>query len=95
MAPDEQSYNEKRRDFYVGEIADALSLKNIINDIDDAHLSMEEGARRLNEVFGQNRQRITEITKAVAEAVPEITRLGGCYWAPATSPYTHRAEAAG
>jgi hypothetical protein len=77
MGPDEQSYNEQRRDFYKGEIADALSLKNIINDIDDAHLTMEEGARRLNEVFGQNRQRITEITKAVADAVPEITRLGG------------------
>ena len=77
MAPDDKSYNEQRRAFYAGEIADALSLKNIVNDIDDAHLSMEEGARRLNELFGQNRQRITEIKTAIANTVPEITKLGG------------------
>jgi len=47
------------------------------NAFQDSILGAVEGARRLNETFGQNRQRITEISQAIADTKPKITALGG------------------
>lgn len=36
-----------------------------------------EGARRLNEVFGQTNERVTELTQSISDTIPGITALGG------------------
>lgn len=43
----------------------------------DSIANMTEYARQLNNVFGQSKQRISELMKSVADAEPRIIRLGG------------------
>jgi uncharacterized protein Yka (UPF0111/DUF47 family) len=47
------------------------------NALQDSILGAVEGARRLNETFGQNRQRITELSQSIADTRPKISALGG------------------
>jgi len=47
------------------------------NAFQDSILGAVEGARRLNDTFGQNRERITEISQAIADTKPKISALGG------------------
>lgn len=52
-------------------------FKKLIEDIKGAMGALSAAGTEINKTFGQTRQRIVEIQTAVADAVPEITRLGG------------------
>lgn len=54
-----------------------FKLENVIPTLTKAVDDIRAGALSLNTVFGQNRQRVTEIGQAFAEAVPAVNRLGG------------------
>jgi hypothetical protein len=56
------------------------NLKEMVDQsvkLEGAILEMLEGTERLNKVFGQTRQRATEMMKAVSDTALSITRLGG------------------
>ena len=50
-----------------------------IPNVLDTILKIESQATRLNSIFGQNRQRIDELSSAVQKSSTEIIRLGGSY----------------
>jgi len=60
-----------------GEFDRLFKLENVIPTLTKAIDDIRGGAQSLNAVFGQNRQRVTEIGQAFAEAVPAVNRLGG------------------
>jgi hypothetical protein len=65
-------------DAYISNFTNQLGeAANLTKQMGDALLSMEEGARRLNQTFGGSRQRITELKQAIADTQPFIARLGG------------------
>lgn len=53
-------------------VKDALDI-DFVKALDNAL----EGAKRLNNVFGQSRERVTELMQAVSFTLPGITALGG------------------
>jgi len=56
------------------------SLKKLVDQtlgLKGAIKEMLQGADQLNKVFGQSRERATEMMKAVSDAAQRITRLGG------------------
>jgi hypothetical protein len=70
MAAEEQSIEEALKRI-------KESMKIDLTTFTQAVVDMREGARQINNVFGQARQRIDEISIAVADAIPRIERLGG------------------
>jgi hypothetical protein len=70
MAAQEQSIEEALK-----QLKEAMKID--LSTFTQAVVDMREGARQINNVFGQARQRIDEISIAVADAIPRIERLGG------------------
>ena len=48
-----------------------------IADFANAISRLTEGAVKINQTFGQGRQRIIELQRSISDAVPEINKLGG------------------
>jgi len=72
MAAEEQSIEEAIR-----RLTEAMSNPLSLDKFTDAVIEMKVGANEINKYFGQSRQRIEEISLAVADAIPRIERLGG------------------
>lgn len=53
------------------------SLADLESAFSSAFVNMVTVSTKLNTVFGQGRERITEINYAIAQTIPEIERLGG------------------
>ena len=53
------------------------SVKEMMPDFSEAYGEMTGNATALNNVFTQNRERIQEIQKAIADTIPGIQKLGG------------------
>lgn len=51
--------------------------KNVVPDISGALSDVYQNAVKLNEVFGQNKERLTEIQRTIFDIRPEIAALGG------------------
>jgi hypothetical protein len=54
-----------------------FSKEKLLNEFKSAIGNLTADANAINALFGQTRQRIVEIQTSIADAVPEITRLGG------------------
>lgn len=57
--------------------SDPNYAKRLLNESKSALESLTSQSNKINALFGQTRQRIVEIQTSIADAVPEITRLGG------------------
>jgi hypothetical protein len=58
-------------------LSDPDYAKKLLNESKSAIGNLTADANAINALFGQTRQRIVEIQTSIADAVPEITRLGG------------------
>jgi len=58
-------------------LSDPNYKEKFFNDIQSAIGGLSDAATEINGLFGQTRQRIVEIQTAIADAVPEVRKLGG------------------
>jgi hypothetical protein len=69
MAPEEQSPEE-----YKKSILDSL---DIATELASYVVEIQKSSIEINKVFGQGRQRVSELMSSIADAVPMVNRLGG------------------